>query len=113
MSMSVTDGIGADQTSRRTSAELFTVFDPGGSLPHEAFGEPAGSPAVSVRLFPEDGARITVEGMEFHDVPRDPVPGFLRSVHDGLATTKGAAVPARPVTHHAAARGRDVLHGGP
>ncbi|MFC8393625.1 hypothetical protein [Streptomyces sp. NPDC057238] len=93
VSMSVTDDIGADRTSRRTSAELFTVFDPDGSLPHEAFVELAGSPAVSVRLFPEGDARITVEGVEFHDVPRDSVPGFLRSVYGGLATTKGRLFP--------------------
>ncbi|MFC8424602.1 hypothetical protein ACFUN7_27600 [Streptomyces sp. NPDC057236] len=93
VSMSVTDDIGADQTSRRTSAELRTVFDPDGSLPHEAFVELTGSPAVSVRLFPEDDARITVEGVEFHDVPRDSVPGFLRSVYGGLATTKGRLFP--------------------
>ncbi|OSP40418.1 hypothetical protein B7767_26385 [Streptomyces sp. 13-12-16] len=93
VSVSVTEDIGADQTSRRTSAEPCTVFDPDGSLPHEAFVELTGSPAVSVRLFPEDDARITVEGVEFHDVPRDSVPGFLRSVYGGLATTKGRLFP--------------------
>ncbi|MGW1544933.1 hypothetical protein ACWCPM_32735 [Streptomyces sp. NPDC002309] len=93
VSMTVTDDIGADQTSRRTSAELFTVFDPDGSLPHEALVELAGSPSASVRLFPEGDARITVDGVEFHDVPRDSVPGFLRSVYGGLATTKGRLFP--------------------
>ncbi|WP_328874443.1 hypothetical protein OHT76_32750 [Streptomyces sp. NBC_00287] len=93
LTMSVTDDIGADQTSRRTAAELFTVFDPDGSLPHEAFVELAGSPAVSVRLFPEDDAKITVDGVEFHDVPRDSVPAFLRSVYSGLARTKGRLFP--------------------
>lgn len=93
VSMTVTDDIGADQTSRRTSAELFAVFDPDGSLPHEAFVELAGSPSVSVRLFPEDDARITVDGVEFHDVPRDSVPGFLRAVYGGLARTKGRLFP--------------------
>lgn len=97
VSMSVTDDIGddigADQTSRRTSAELFTVFDPDGSLPHEAFVELARSPAVSAPLFPEDDARITVEGVEFHDVLRDSVPRFLRSVYGRLATTKGRLFP--------------------
>ncbi|QTE03022.1 hypothetical protein [Streptomyces cyanogenus] len=93
LAMSVTDDIGADQTSRRTSAELFTVLDPDGSLPHEAFVELAGSPSVSVRLFPEDDANITVDGVEFHDVPRDSVPAFLRSVYGGLAYTKGRLFP--------------------
>ncbi|GGQ07550.1 hypothetical protein GCM10010215_36080 [Streptomyces virginiae] len=49
--MTVTDDIGADQTSRRSSAPLFTVTDADGSLPHEAFVELGGSPAISVRLF--------------------------------------------------------------
>ncbi|MFJ1730502.1 hypothetical protein [Streptomyces sp. NPDC088254] len=93
LSMSVTDDIGADRTSRRTSAELFTAFDPDGSLPHEAFVELTGSPAVSVRLFPEEDAKIAVDGVEFHDVPRDSVPAFLRSVYGGLATTKGRLFP--------------------
>jgi len=93
LAMSVTDDIGSDRTSRRTSAELFTVFDPDGSLPHEAFVELGGSPAVSVRLFPEGDAKITVDGVEFHDVPRDSVPAFLRSVYGGLAATKGRLFP--------------------
>lgn len=93
LSMSVTDDIGADQTSRRTSAELFTVLDSDGSLPHEAFVELEGSPSVSVQLFPEDDAKITVDGVEFHDVPRDSVPAFLRSVYGGLASTKGRLFP--------------------
>ncbi|MFH8769504.1 MULTISPECIES: hypothetical protein [unclassified Streptomyces] len=93
LTMSVTDDIGADRTSRRTSAELFTVFDPDGSLPHEAFVELVGSPSVSVRLFPEGDAKITVDGVEFHDVPRDSVPAFLRSVYGGLASTKGRLFP--------------------
>ncbi|WP_030674480.1 hypothetical protein [Streptomyces rimosus] len=93
LTMSVTEDIGADQTSRRTAAAPFTVFDPDGSLPHEAFVELAGSPAVSVRLFPEDDAQITVDGVEFHDVPRDCVPAFLRSVYGGLAFTKSRLFP--------------------
>ncbi|MEU7162562.1 hypothetical protein [Streptomyces chrestomyceticus] len=88
LAMSVTDDIGADRTSRRTSAAPFTVFDPDGSLPHEAFVELSGAPSVSVRLFPEDDAKITVDGVEFHDLPRDVVPAFLRSVYGGLAFTK-------------------------
>ncbi|MDK1476403.1 hypothetical protein QNO07_23810 [Streptomyces sp. 549] len=93
LSVSVTDDIGADQTSRRTSAALFTTLDPDGSLPHEAFVELSGVPAVSVRLFPEDDAKITVDDVEFHDVPRDSVPAFLRSVHGGQAYTKGRFFP--------------------
>ncbi|MFG2230668.1 hypothetical protein ACGFNX_11705 [Streptomyces sp. NPDC048723] len=93
LALSVTDDIGADQTSRRTSAALFTVVDPDGSLPHEAFVELGGSPAVSVRIFPEDDAKITVDGVEFDDVPRDSVPAFLRSVYSGLAFVKGRLFP--------------------
>ncbi len=91
--MTVTDDIGADQTSRRTSSGLFTVLDPDGSLPHEAHAELSGSPVVSVRLFPEDDAMIVVDGVEFHDVPRDSVPAFLRSVYGGLAHVKGKFFP--------------------
>ncbi|MFE9795571.1 hypothetical protein ACFYRL_27995 [Streptomyces goshikiensis] len=89
----VTDDIGADQTSRRTSAALFTAVDPDGSLPHEAFVELGGSPAVSVRVFPEDDAKITVDGVEFHDVPRDAVPAFLTALYGGLAFVKGRFFP--------------------
>ncbi|MET9696475.1 hypothetical protein ABZY31_06070 [Streptomyces sp. NPDC006529] len=93
LAMTVTDDIGADQTSRRTSAGAFATLDPDGSLPHEAFVELAGSPAVTVQLFPEDDAKITVDDVEFHDVPRDSVPAFLRSVYGGLARTKGRFFP--------------------
>ncbi|REK92145.1 hypothetical protein DY245_00650 [Streptomyces inhibens] len=88
LEISVTDDIGADQTSRRTSAGAFTVRDADGSLPHEAFVELGGAPAVTVQVFPEDDARITVDGVEFADVPRDAVPAFLRSVYGGLAHVK-------------------------
>lgn len=91
--MSVSDDIGADQTSRRTSAALFAVADPDGSLPHEAFVELGGSPAVTVHLFPEDDAHITVDGVEFLDVPRDAVPAFLTSVYGRLAFVKGRFFP--------------------
>ncbi|WP_327351301.1 hypothetical protein [Streptomyces sp. NBC_01304] len=91
--MTVTDDIGADRTTRRTSAGVFTVLDPDGSLPHEAFVELAGSPAVTVRVFPEDDAKITVDEVEFHDVPRDAVPVFLRSVYGGLTYVKGRFFP--------------------
>ncbi|MEV6026622.1 hypothetical protein [Streptomyces sp. NPDC052036] len=93
LEMTVTDDIGADQTSRRTSAGAFAVLDPDGSLPHEAFVELGGSPAVTVQVFPEDDARITVDGVSFEDVPRDSVPAFLRSVYGGLAYAKGRFFP--------------------
>ncbi|MCX5078356.1 hypothetical protein ACFWHQ_38590 [Streptomyces sp. NPDC060334] len=93
LEMTVTDDIGADQTSRRASAGVFTIVDPDGSLPHEAFVELSGVPTVSVRVFPEDDAKITVDNVEFHDVPRDSVPAFLRSVYSGLAHTKGRLFP--------------------
>ncbi|MFF5974956.1 hypothetical protein ACFY7C_25965 [Streptomyces sp. NPDC012769] len=93
LEMTVTDDIGADQTSRRTSAGAFTVLDPDGSLPHEAFVELGGTPAVSVRLYPEDDAKVTVEGVDFEDVPRDTVPAFLRAVHDGLAHVRSRLFP--------------------
>jgi hypothetical protein len=85
LELTVTDDIGADQTSRRTSAGAFTVLDPDGSLPHEAFIELGGSPAVTVRIYPEDDAKITVDDVDFEDVPRDSVPAFLRSVYGGMA----------------------------
>src|SRR5690348_16362357 len=85
LAMTVTDDIGADQTSRRTSAGAFTVLDPDGSLPHEAFIELGGSPTVTVQIFPEGDAKISVENVDFHDVPRDSVAAFLRSVYGGLA----------------------------
>ncbi|MGW2067281.1 hypothetical protein ACWCPK_02445 [Streptomyces sp. NPDC001953] len=93
LSMTVTDDIGADQTSRRTSAGAFTVLDPDGSLPHEAFIELGGSPAVTVQIFPEDDAKISVENVVFHEVPRDSVPAFLRSVYGGLAYVRGRVFP--------------------
>ncbi|RPF44029.1 hypothetical protein EDD96_0546 [Streptomyces sp. Ag109_G2-6] len=89
----VTDDIGADRTSRRTAADPFATLDPDGSLPHEAFVEVDGTPAVSVRLHPEGDAKITVDHVEFHDVPRDAVPAFLRSVYGGLAHTRGRFFP--------------------
>ncbi|MCT4357643.1 hypothetical protein M5362_31560 [Streptomyces sp. Je 1-79] len=93
LEMTVTDDIGADQTSRRTSAGAFAVLDPDGSLPHEAFVELGGAPAVTVQIFPEDDARIRVDGVDFEDIPRDSVPAFVRSVHGGLAYVKGRFFP--------------------
>ncbi|KIZ15523.1 hypothetical protein [Streptomyces natalensis] len=95
LELTVADDIGADQTSRRTSAGLFTVLDADGSLPHEAFVELGGSPAVTVQLFPEEDAKITVEGVEFADVPRDAVPAFLRSVYGGLVQVRHRVFPPR------------------
>ncbi|ELP62530.1 hypothetical protein STRTUCAR8_05683 [Streptomyces turgidiscabies Car8] len=89
--------IGADRTSRRTAAGIGVTTDPDGSLPHEAFAEFGGVPRVSVRLFPDDDALITVEGVECHDIPRDDVPAFLRSVFDGLAFVAARRFP--PTRH--------------
>jgi hypothetical protein len=89
----VTHDIGADQTSRRSSVGFGVTTDPDGSLPHEAFVEFGGLPRVSVLLYPEDDARITVEGIECPDIPRDDVPAFLRSVFGGLAYVKARRFP--------------------
>ena len=93
LGVTVTDDVGADQVSRRTASGAFTVLDPDGSLPHEAFVELGGSPSVTVRLFPDDDAKITVDDVDFHDVPRDSVPAFLRSVYGGLAHVRGRFFP--------------------
>ncbi|MFJ9633100.1 hypothetical protein ACIRU8_35870 [Streptomyces sp. NPDC101175] len=89
----VTHDIGADQTSRRTAAGFGVTTDPDGSLPHEAFIEFGGTPRVNVRLFPDDDAVITVEGIDCPDIARDDVPVFLRSVFDGLAYVKTRRFP--------------------
>ncbi|MEV0916132.1 hypothetical protein AB0I93_18005 [Streptomyces sp. NPDC049967] len=94
LEMTVTDDIGADRTSRRASAGAFAVLDAGGALPHEAFIELGGTPVVTVQVFPEDDAKITVEGVEFNDIPRDSVPAFLRSVYGGTAHVKAKRFPA-------------------
>ncbi|MGC4947635.1 hypothetical protein ACLQ2N_15755 [Streptomyces sp. DT224] len=93
LEVTVTDDIGADQTSRRESAGAFAVVDADGSLPHEAFIELGGVPAVTVQVFPEDDARVTVDGVVFEDVDRDSVPAFLRSVYGGMAYVKGRLFP--------------------
>ncbi|WP_237519581.1 hypothetical protein [Streptomyces sp. HUCO-GS316] len=89
----VTHDIGADQTSRRTAAGVGVITDPDGSLPHEAYAEFGGIPRVSVRLYPDDDALISVEGVECPDIPRDDVPAFLRSVFGGLAWVKARRFP--------------------
>lgn len=83
--VTVTDDIGADQTSRRITVGALGTTDPDGSLPHEAYLELAGSPQVTVQLFPDGDATIVVDGVEFPDISRDAVPAFLRSVYSGLA----------------------------
>jgi hypothetical protein len=40
---------------------------------------------MSVRLYPDDDALVTVEGVDFHDIPRDDVPAFPHSVFRGVA----------------------------
>ncbi|MET7811408.1 hypothetical protein ABZT26_11145 [Streptomyces sp. NPDC005395] len=93
LEIEVTDDIGADQTSRRSAAGVGVTTDADGSLPHEAFVEFGGVPRVSVRLFHEGDALITVEDVEFPDVERDDVPAFLRSVLGGLAYVHGRRFP--------------------
>ncbi|WP_077798126.1 hypothetical protein [Streptomyces sp. JHA26] len=89
----VTHDIGADQTSRRSAAGVGVTTDPDGSLPHEAFVEFGGDPRVSVRLLPEGDALITVDTVEFPDIPRDDVPAFLRSVFGGTAHVRARSFP--------------------
>ncbi|AIV35427.1 hypothetical protein LMJ38_02815 [Streptomyces sp. R1] len=93
LEIEVTDDIGADQTSRRSAAGVGVTTDADGSLPHEAFVEFGGVPRVSVRLFHEGDALITVENVEFPDVERDDVPAFLRAVFGGLAYVHGRRFP--------------------
>ncbi|MFJ8189797.1 hypothetical protein ACIQ8D_08485 [Streptomyces sp. NPDC096094] len=93
LEIEVSDDIGADQTSRRSAAGVGVTTDADGSLPHEAFVEFGGVPRVSVRLFPEGDALITVENVECPDIPRGDVPAFLRSVFGGLAFVKGRRFP--------------------
>ncbi|KUL61332.1 hypothetical protein [Streptomyces sp. NRRL S-1521] len=93
----ISHDIGADQTSRRSAAGVGVTTDPDGSLPHEALVEFGGSPRLMVRLFPEDDgdadALITVEDVECHDIQRDQVPAFVRSVFGGLAHVKAKRFP--------------------
>lgn len=85
--------IGADQSGRRVAAGAFAVTDEDGSLPHEALIEVGGSPVVDIEVYSEGDAKITVEGVTFHDVPRDSAPAFLASVFGGLAHVKGRFFP--------------------
>lgn len=93
LEIEVTDDIGADQTSRHSAAGVGVTTDADGSLPHEAFVEFGGVPRVSVRLFHEGDALLTVENVEFPDVERDDVPAFLRSVFGGTAYVQGRRFP--------------------
>ncbi|MEU5765732.1 hypothetical protein ABZ782_07405 [Streptomyces asoensis] len=93
LAIRVTHDIGADQTSRRSSAGVGVTTDPDGSMPHEAHVELGGRPSVSVRLFPDDDALITVDGVECPDVDRDDVPAFLRSLYEGHAWVKARRFP--------------------
>ncbi|MFI1754752.1 hypothetical protein [Streptomyces sp. NPDC020571] len=93
LEIEVTDDIGADQTSRGMAAGVGVTTDADGSLPHEVFVEFGGVPRVSVRLFHEGDALVTVENVEFPDVERDDVPAFLRSVFGGLAYVHGRRFP--------------------
>ncbi|RCG14011.1 hypothetical protein DTL70_32785 [Streptomyces diacarni] len=92
--VAVEHAIGADESSRRTAAGAFAVTDADGSLPHEALVEipatdgPGGAPRtprIAVQLFEEGDAHITVDGVTFHDLPRESAPAFLEAVFDGRA----------------------------
>ena len=85
--------IGADRTSRRSAAGVGVTADPDGSLPHEAHVVFGGLPRVSVRLYPDDDALITVEGVECPDVDRDDVPAFVRSLFDDRAFVRSRRFP--------------------
>lgn len=98
LEMTVEHAIGADESSRRTAAGAFAVTDEDGSLPHEALVDipatdhhPSGAPAtprIRVQLFEEGDAHVSVDGVTFHDLPRDAVPPFLEAVFDGRARLK-------------------------
>ncbi|MGI5456210.1 hypothetical protein ACQEWB_24190 [Streptomyces sp. CA-249302] len=90
----VSHEIGADRTSRRTAAGVGVTTDPDGTLPHEAYLEFGGLPRVSVRLYPDDDALITVEGVECPDIDRDDVPAFVRSLFDDRAFVKARRFPS-------------------
>lgn len=103
-----TDGIGADHASRRTPAGAFSVIDPDGSLPHEAFVELSGSPAVTIQVFPDDDAKITVDGVEFPAAPCDSVARLPAVGPHRDGPCEGQGLPARLVADCAAARRRDL-----
>ncbi|NSC22655.1 hypothetical protein FM076_16340 [Streptomyces albus subsp. chlorinus] len=92
--VAVEHAIGADESSRRTAAGAFAVTDEDGSLPHEALLEipatdgPNGAPLtprITVQLFEEGDAHITLDHVTFHDLPREATPAFLEAVFDRRA----------------------------
>lgn len=93
LAVTTSHDIGTDQVSRRTDADFTATTDTGGSLPHDAFIELGGSPAVEVTVHADGDAVITVDGVEFRDLDRDEVPAFLRSLYGGLAHVKGRFFP--------------------
>ncbi|KUN81752.1 hypothetical protein [Streptomyces griseoruber] len=93
LDIEVTHDIGADQTSRRTAVGFGVTTDRGGSLPHEAYVELGGRPSVSVQLYPDGDALITVDGLACPDVDRDDVPAFLRALYEGHAWVKTRRFP--------------------
>ncbi|MCX4763377.1 hypothetical protein OG562_20880 [Streptomyces sp. NBC_01275] len=93
LEIEVTHDIGADQTSRRTAAGVGVTTDPDGSLPHEAYVELGGRPSVSVQLYPDDDALISVDGVQCPDIARDDVPAFLRSLYESHAWVKTRRFP--------------------
>ncbi|MFT2015447.1 hypothetical protein ACMA1D_06290 [Streptomyces sp. 796.1] len=93
----VEHSIGADQSGRRLASGAFTVVDPDGSLPHEAYIEIAGRPTVCIEIFSEGDASITVDTVEFIGVPREQLPAFLDAVYGGRAWVRGRRFP--PTLH--------------
>ncbi|MGW7001862.1 hypothetical protein ACWGCW_03260 [Streptomyces sp. NPDC054933] len=89
----VTHDIGADHSARRTAAGAFAVADPDGSLPHEAYVEIPGSPEVAIEVYSEGDVKIAIDGVEFHDIPRDSAPAFLTAVYTDRAFVKLTFLP--------------------
>ncbi|MFD5026191.1 hypothetical protein [Streptomyces sp. NPDC058373] len=90
----VTDDIGADRVSRGAAVAPYPpVGDEERPLPHEAYVELSGTPAVQVRLFADGDASVCVEGVECHDLDREVVPAFLASVYSGLVRLRLRAFP--------------------
>ncbi|MFE2970215.1 hypothetical protein ACFXKC_42485 [Streptomyces sp. NPDC059340] len=87
--------IGADQVSRRTGDPMLTATDPDGSLPDEAWLEFGPQPSVSATVYPDGDVKLTVDGVEFSQVPWEDAPAFLQSVYEGLAWVEGRVFPPR------------------
>ncbi|GAA1935106.1 hypothetical protein [Kitasatospora viridis] len=90
-SVTASHDIGADQTFAGLLATGSDDADPS-AVPHEALLEFGGTPAVTVRLFTHDEARVTVEGVGF-DVRREVLPDFLDAVWSGLAHVRVRTFP--------------------